>query len=234
MADPKLSPPWSTVDHYGKVMWYGLSRQAIDTFKTQVAASRAAEDAALKERCLTWRTLLATTIKQLIDAGFKARVVKQRGTMRRAPSYASLSDALLPYMPEYPQYTQPYSELERTIQRAEAQLLVQQKETEEKQKEKALASKTARAILFCQSKGKILGQDFEIADAIRTATDIVFSEYTKAAEDAGEYMEFSGDDNCENCKGWLPGERRCDCGNRRVSWSSDGAWEDLRVYPEAY
>ena len=54
----------------------------------------------------------------------------------------------------------------------------------------------------------------------------------------GHYSEFYGM-NCNDyddiCTGWTVGERRCDCGNRRVTWEShqfkDGSWH---VFPEAY
>ncbi len=49
---------------------------------------------------------------------------------------------------------------------------------------------------------------------------------------AGEYVSFNGQ-NCEDaryndddpeCRGWDGYSRRCDCGNRRVSWVVEGMW----------
>lgn len=41
-------------------------------------------------------------------------------------------------------------------------------------------------------------------------------------------VEFDGDQECIDCIGWDGIDRRCDCGNRRVSWevekNSDGAF----------
>ena len=31
-------------------------------------------------------------------------------------------------------------------------------------------------------------------------------------------VEFDGDQECNHCIGWDGFDRRCDCGNRRVSW----------------
>jgi len=49
----------------------------------------------------------------------------------------------------------------------------------------------------------------------------------KATENAGWQDEFDGM-NCDSCSGWDGHSRRCDCGNRRVSWEieqqSDGKW----------
>lgn len=56
------------------------------------------------------------------------------------------------------------------------------------------------------------------------------------------WVEFDGmncndylDDDEEECMGWDGEDRRCDCGNRRVSWSiqteSDGSFT---AYAEAY
>lgn len=49
----------------------------------------------------------------------------------------------------------------------------------------------------------------------------------------GEFIEFCGDDNCEKCHGW-DGDYRCECGNRRVGWESDGDFENMNVWAQAY
>jgi hypothetical protein len=46
-------------------------------------------------------------------------------------------------------------------------------------------------------------------------------------------IEFQGDDDCAiTCDGWS-GDSRCDCGNRRVAWSTDqdehGKWHSQAV-----
>lgn len=63
-----------------------------------------------------------------------------------------------------------------------------------------------------------------------------------AADESWDHVQFDGM-NCndylsegdDECAGWDGESRRCDCGNRRVSWSTsqnaDGKWF---AYAEAY
>jgi uncharacterized protein YcfJ len=62
------------------------------------------------------------------------------------------------------------------------------------------------------------------------------AEYSKKVEEAlaamsGGFTGFVGDDDCENCRGWNGIDRRCDCGNRRVSWVDDDMGG---IYAEAW
>lgn len=41
-------------------------------------------------------------------------------------------------------------------------------------------------------------------------------------------------DCCDYCSTWIAGERRCSCGNRRVSFSYDGDFPNIYIYPEAW
>ena len=51
----------------------------------------------------------------------------------------------------------------------------------------------------------------------------------------GQFIEFSGNDNCENCRGYEVGSHRCECGNRRLSITVDGDFVNgFYAYPEAY
>ncbi len=67
----------------------------------------------------------------------------------------------------------------------------------------------------------------------RYMTDEEFRKKAEAATAAldGGYTSFAGDDSCEDCYGWDGKERRCACGNRRVSWADDGMGG---VYAEAW
>lgn len=78
--------------------------------------------------------------------------------------------------------------------------------------------------------------------------DIMMKKYTLK----NEYINFEGNQHCdENCDGWDGEDKRCDCGNRRVMWSTTGdiEYDDLlkcdvdilldeetykKFYPEAY
>jgi hypothetical protein len=51
-------------------------------------------------------------------------------------------------------------------------------------------------------------------------------------ERTGGFTDFSGQ-NCEQpCLGWDGKSRRCDCGNRRVTWTCN-VWSDS-IYAEAW
>ena len=64
--------------------------------------------------------------------------------------------------------------------------------------------------------------------------------FTKEAGD--DFIEFEGmncnewkDEDEVECEGWQVGERRCDCGNRRVSIEVDGTDETgYYAYASAY
>jgi len=95
------------------------------------------------------------------------------------------------------------------------------------------------AIAYCIANGRIFGQDgFTIDTAISIANDIAYiKEKAKREAEIGDgYISFDGQ-NCEDeCAGWNSKDRRCECGNRRVSWT-DGYYSDFRnmsIYAEAY
>lgn len=120
------------------------------------------------------------------------------------------------------------------------------KEKEEKEKQAELlkqreAEKSAlvnEAIAFCLANGRTFGDGLSVETAISIANDIAFQKEVKEREyEIGDgYIGFSGQ-NCEDeCEGWNPQDRRCQCGNRRVSWT-DGYSSDFRsmdIYAEAY
>jgi hypothetical protein len=62
------------------------------------------------------------------------------------------------------------------------------------------------------------------------------------AQAGDDFIEFEGqncndylDDDAEECSGWQVGERRCDCGNRRVSLCTDGnETNGFYAYASAY
>lgn len=67
-----------------------------------------------------------------------------------------------------------------------------------------------------------------------------YDAFVEAASD--DFIEFEGmncndylDDDADECAGWQVGERRCDCGNRRVSIDVDGSEESgFYAYACAY
>jgi len=76
----------------------------------------------------------------------------------------------------------------------------------------------AEAIKYLTDNGKKVNEDFTLATAVKTADDIAFDIATEEACESHDFIDFNGNDYCENCKGWSPGEHRCDCGNRRVGF----------------
>jgi hypothetical protein len=120
------------------------------------------------------------------------------------------------------------------------------KEKEEKEKLEAFkkeieAEKSKllnQAIAYCLESGISFGEGFIVENAIQVANHIAFHNEVdrKEAEIGDGYIGFEGQ-NCEDeCAGWNPQHHRCQCGNRRVSWT-DGWSSDFRnmdIYAEAY
>lgn len=117
--------------------------------------------------------------------------------------------------------------------RAEAEKIKKTKESEKEQLELL-----AEAVLWLKARGRALGLDFSAENAIQTANDIAFFE---EVERRREYIRkngpigFSGQ-NCDGpCSGWDGESKRCECGNRRVSWTYDDlSFKDPSIYGEAY
>lgn len=119
-----------------------------------------------------------------------------------------------------------------------------QKEKDEKiEKEKKMqeAAKQKQeylnnAIKYCLENNLVFGKDFATENATQVAEDMAFNkEVEKRIKDnSGGYFEFNGQ-NCDGpCRGWDGVSHRCDCGNRRVYWQSDGGFKDIYIYGEAY
>lgn len=106
--------------------------------------------------------------------------------------------------------------------------------SEEKTPEQAaeMEAKKARAVLYLHAHGKTPGIDY--TDALGAAANVRFDELVAEKVKGGGPFSFSGDDYCEGCSGWDGESKRCGCGNRRVSWSSHGDFEDMYVFGEAY
>ena len=90
-----------------------------------------------------------------------------------------------------------------------------------------------RAIAWLLARGEVYGRDFTAETAasvaLRIAGEEKISETMKRAP-----LSFNGQ-NCEGpCDGWDGESRRCQCGNRRISWEIAGTFEHPTVYGEAY
>ena len=111
--------------------------------------------------------------------------------------------------------------------------------------DKAASEIRDKAIKWLLNRNKIYGTDFSADNAISVAKELAYSEKVekliKELKDGDVYTSFEGQ-NCEGpCLGWDGESRRCDCGNRRVSWTYD-SWSEFSldddslpyVYAEAY
>ena len=93
------------------------------------------------------------------------------------------------------------------------------------------------AVSFCVEKGLILGTDFTLENAISKANAIQFEKLIQEKISEEDEFYFNGDEYCNDGDGdctWDGVSRRCDCGNRRVSWDYDGDFRNMRIYGEAH
>ena len=98
-------------------------------------------------------------------------------------------------------------------------------------RQKALANpKVGAALKFLADRKRF---DVLPEDARDTATEIRREELIAEATAKGGFVAFGGDDNCEGCEGWDMEDRRCQCGNRRVYWDSDGEFDNMTIYAQA-
>lgn len=94
----------------------------------------------------------------------------------------------------------------------------------------------AKCIAYLLEKG-IKADDPIMATPIKEAERLEFerlmAERIEQIKISGP-ISFSGDGYCENCAGWDGESRRCECCNRRVSWSYDGQVGAMYLYGEAW
>lgn len=110
-----------------------------------------------------------------------------------------------------------------------------QKELDEKRNQAANAYKI-KCIAYLLEKG-FTHESPEMETPEKSAELIEFerlcAERVESIKAHG-FTSFHGDDYCEDCSGWDGESRRCDCGNRRVSWSYDGGIDNMYIYGEAW
>lgn len=73
--------------------------------------------------------------------------------------------------------------------------------------------------------------------AYDTANRFRYDELVDEFIRAGGVCGFNGDDNCaDDCCGWDGESHRCDCGNRRMTWTEgcDTDYRNMYIYAEAY
>ena len=131
-------------------------------------------------------------------------------------------------------FVRSFRDVKNIILKAREQEQKRLKEIEFKQGKNILIEK---AVNYLIEDGLKLSIDFTIDDAISRANNISFIKEVSKRQQEGGYFSFSGDDSCEDCIGWDGVSRRCECGNRRVSWEShgdDNFFLDPYIFGEAY
>lgn len=115
----------------------------------------------------------------------------------------------------------------------------EKKKLEEKQKKEAeiLSNPlTQEAVTYLQGQGKVLGTDFTLLTAIGEANNLAYELEVKKLIATGGVDSFDGQ-NCEGpCAGWDGTSHRCDCGNRRMNWTTGmgHSFKTPYVHAEAY
>jgi hypothetical protein len=111
-----------------------------------------------------------------------------------------------------------------------------EQDEQKREREAAAIKYQQEAVIWLQERGKVLGTDFTLEDAVGQAEEIAFSEEVARRLNSGGPFSFSGDDFCEGCDGWDGVSRRCACGNRRVGWTA-ADWHTFKepsIYAEAF
>jgi hypothetical protein len=108
--------------------------------------------------------------------------------------------------------------------------LLEEKQKQKSEKDLLAKQKVDRAIAFLLENGKKIIEDFTIESAIEVANEVKM-EILTTQQSKGDA---SIDCPCDECSSWDGESRRCDCGNRRICWSSSGDFENMYVYAEAF
>lgn len=183
-----------------------------------------------KELQVRFETILAE-----INSEFKPEYGLTPARERKAKEPTEAYQRLLKAVDTYNRIKASYETRERMGREKEK---MAQAEALKKEQEAKRSELLNQAIAYCLHNGRTFGDSLTVENAIQVANQIAFQKEIdrKEAEIGDEYIDFSGQ-NCEDeCAGWNPKDRRCQCGNRRVSWT-DGYSSDFRsmtIYAEAY
>ncbi len=105
----------------------------------------------------------------------------------------------------------------------------------EQQRTLEIAQLQEEAVIWLIERGKKLGTDFTLSNALKTANDLAFDEAVLDMSNGVEYHDFYGK-NCDDCLGWDGISRRCACGNRRVYWTpgNEHSFKNPQLVAEAW
>lgn len=101
------------------------------------------------------------------------------------------------------------------------------------------AALNSRAIIFLIKEGAVLDGDWslngEFVCSVGNEADGAFRLVTgRAEEEMVKNEEVLYHKCCDDCSEWTITDRRCSCGNRRMSLTWDGTFEEYFYYAEAY
>lgn len=126
---------------------------------------------------------------------------------------------------------------ESYIRNEEAWLDEQEKAAHDTAVEQRTTAYRDRAICWLIAKGKRYGEDFTVESAVRMAEQIAYDEEVARSQgpEGSEFWHNFDGNNCDSCIGWDGRSHRCNCGNRRVSWSQSAGhtFENPSIYGEA-
>lgn len=122
------------------------------------------------------------------------------------------------------------------LEKRQAHLDKTNKEKQQKDNDAKLVNLKAEAVLYLKEKGKIQDKDFTLDNCIEVADDLAYGIEVERLTKIGGLFDFDGQ-NCDGpCSGWDGISRRCECGNRRVSWTAGWghSFKNPYVRGEAY
>lgn len=129
----------------------------------------------------------------------------------------------------------PYS-YDRTLKNLRDRRAALRERETKKERDNAIDILRQEAVVWLQERGKKLGVDFALGNAIEIADNLAFESEVARLAAMPVLHGFCGDDSCEGCGGWDGKSHRCECGNRRVCWTMGDSHSFKRpcVYAEAY
>lgn len=189
---------------YKKPEWYVLFWKPEGVTDEQLAAWKTETDEVNAANALIWQATYEK-YKALL-----ALALEVYGKKSKPFLYLTKSE------PSRPMHCS-FSDAERRVKEARLKQAGEAKLAEEARQR---TEHQAKAVAWLLGKGKKLGTDFTGENAVDVADSLAFDEEVARLKASGEMHEFEFDGpNCDGpCAGWDGTDRRCECGNRRVSW----------------
>lgn len=159
-------------------------------------------------------------------AGVPENVLEYNSRKRRKESVRNpVFHALYESMPRYQHASYNFEYAKRELITAIERKLEEAQRVKAEKESQARAARLSdpllpEAVEFLALRGKKAGTDYELSSAVEVANEISFEEEVNRLRESCEMHPFSGEDSCENCGGWDGVSNRCECGNRRVAWTT--------------